>query len=64
MKSVPTYYLSPRVLLSTTSRMKDRPFIHGMKIILRSKKEIPLRTYTAQDVIDTAKQFNDFVNEK
>ena len=29
-----------------------------------SKKEIPLRTYTAQDVIQTAKQFNDFVNEK
>ena len=29
-----------------------------------SKKELPLRTYTAQDVIDTAKQFNDFVNEK
>jgi hypothetical protein len=29
-----------------------------------SKKEIPLRTYTAQDVIETAKQFNDFVNEK
>ena len=29
-----------------------------------SKKEIPLRTYSAQDVIDTAKQFNDFVNEK
>ena len=29
-----------------------------------SKKEIPLRTYTAQDVIQTAKEFNDFVNEK
>lgn len=29
-----------------------------------SKKELPLRTYSAQDVIDTAKQFNDFVNEK
>jgi len=29
-----------------------------------TKKEIPLRTYTAQDVIETAKQFNDFVNEK
>tara|TARA_X000000950_G_scaffold255390_1_gene319966 strand:+ start:13382 stop:13600 length:219 start_codon:yes stop_codon:yes gene_type:complete len=29
-----------------------------------SKKEIPLRTYSAQDVINTAKQFNDFVNEK
>ena len=29
-----------------------------------SKKEIPLRTYTAQDVIATAKQFNEFVNEK
>ena len=29
-----------------------------------SKKDLPLRTYTAQDVINTAKQFNDFVNEK
>ena len=29
-----------------------------------TKKEIPLRTYTAQDVIQTAKEFNDFVNEK
>ena len=29
-----------------------------------SKKEMPLRTYSAQDVIDTAKQFNDFVNDK
>lgn len=29
-----------------------------------SKKEIPLRTYTALDVIETAKQFNEFVNEK
>ena len=29
-----------------------------------SKKEIPLRTYSVQDVIDTAKQFYDFVNEK
>ena len=37
-KSVPTYYLW-RVLLSTTSRMKDG-FIHGMKIILRLKREM------------------------
>jgi len=29
-----------------------------------SKKELPLRTYSVQDVIDNAKQLNDFVNEK
>ena len=29
-----------------------------------SKKDLPLRTYTAQDVNNTAKHFNDFVNEK
>ena len=29
-----------------------------------SKKELPLRTYSVQYVIDNAKQLNDFVNEK
>ena len=29
-----------------------------------SKKEMPLRTVAVQDVIDIAKQFNEFVNEK
>jgi len=29
-----------------------------------SKKELPLRTIAVQDIIEVAKQFNDFVNEK
>ena len=29
-----------------------------------SKKEMPLRTVSPQDIIDIAKQFNEFVNEK
>lgn len=29
-----------------------------------SKKELPLRTVAVQDIIEVAKQFNDFVNEK
>lgn len=29
-----------------------------------SKKEMPLRTVAVQDIIEVAKQFNDFVNEK
>lgn len=29
-----------------------------------SKKDLPLRSISARDVIETARQFNDFVNEK